>query len=314
MIRLICLVGALWISLAAANCNAQSPEKNRTPARPTTATAQPDTTADPALRHYNALVEMLLDVKMTHSQRVQLRVFADAYRFSKDARKRETFNNCLAFHDQLMAMPAAQRTAQCRQLRAVTLTEQWKIAKTGDAEAKWMLDTYYAAHPPLATGAPPLTHEIVDALIEFDYFFNVDVKGVKAPPVDSAFRAKMYREAVDRWQKLSAAQQQEVFETASKVAVQRLQWENADPEQRLLIKARVVGAGKLSADEQLRLAQIQQMQAQMNQMLSQHQTQMITSELQFMRQNQQTIMGNGTYYNQTLGRWEQHGGVVTEFH
>lgn len=46
----------------------------------------------------------------------------------------------------------------------------------------------------------------------------------------------------------------------------------------------------------------------------QQQWQMLGNELQYMRQNQQTIMGNGTYYNQILRRWEQHGRVVTEFH
>jgi len=299
--------------LTAMHCTAQPAEKTPAKNAATSSVAQPDTTADPDLRRYNALVEMLFDVKMTHAERAQLRTFADSYRFSDNAQQNQVFENCLVFYEQLMAMPASERDAQCRKLRAITLNENWKVAKTGDAEAKWMLDLYYAAHPPLAPGAPPLTREIVDAIIEFDYFFNVEVKGIKAEPMDAAFREKMYKEAIDKWKTLDAAQQREMFETAAKVALQRLQWEQSTPEQRLLVKANVVGEKNLSEEERRYLAQFMQAQAAQLNQLRQQQTQLITNELQFMRQNQQTIMGNGTYYNQTLGRWEQHGGIVTEF-
>lgn len=300
--------------LTAMHCTAQPAEKTPAKNASSSSVAQPDTTADPDLRRYNALVEMLFDVKITHAERAQLRVFADGYRFSNNAQKNQVFENCLVFYEQLMAMPASERDAQCRKLRAITLNEHWKIAKTGDAEAKWMLDLYYAAHPPLAPGTPPLTREIVDALIEFDYFFNVEVKGLKAEPMDAAFREKMYKEAIGKWKTLDAAQQREMFETAANVALQRLQWEQSTPEQRLFVKAKVVGENNLSEEERRYLAQFRQAQAAQLNQLRQQQTQLITNELQFMRQNQQTIMGNGTYYNQTLGRWEQHGGIVTEFH
>lgn len=304
--------------LTAMHCTAQpaekAPAKNASPAPAASSVAQPDTTADPDLRRYNALVEMLFDVKMTHAERAQLRTFADGYRFSDDAQKNQVFKNCLVFYEQLMGMSASERDAQCKKLRAITLNEHWKIAKTGDTEAKWMLDLYYAAHPPLASGTPPLTREIVDALIEFDYFFNVEVKGIKAEPMDAAFREKMYKEAIAKWKTLNVAQQQEMFTTAANVALQRLQWEHSTPEQRLFVKAKVVGENNLSEEERRYLAQFRQAQAAQLNQLRQQQTQLITNELQFMRQNQQTIMGNGTYYNQTLGRWEQHGGIVTEFH
>lgn len=304
----------LVIALSSSACSARETQADEKSMPAALASTETTPSADPDLRSYQTLVEWLLDVRLNDVQREELGRYADSYRYSDDPQRRQVFADCLQFYDQLLAMGPAERDAQCRLIRAITLTEQWKIARTGDPEANFMLDLYYAAHPPIAEGRPPLTRDIVDALMEFDYFFNVEVKGIKAEPMDAAFREKMYREAIAKWKTLDQAGQQEVFESASKVARHRLQWQQAAPEQRLLIKARVVGVQNLSAEEQVYLAQVQQVQAQMNQMIGRHQSQMITNELQFMRQNQQTIMGNGTYYNQTLGRWEQHGGIVTEFH
>jgi hypothetical protein len=130
----------------------------------------------------------------------------------------------------------------------------------------------------------------------------------------------MYQEAIAKWKTLDAAGQEATLKSAAQVGLHRLQWSAASPEDRLLIKARVVGEQNLSQEERQYLAQIQQKMAmQQQQMMAQlgsirqQQWQMVGNQLQYMRQNQQTIMGNGTYYNQTLGRWEQHGGVVTEF-
>lgn len=272
-----------------------------------------DTTSVAEVRDYFALVEMLYDLRLGNQQRAQLRPFVEAYR-TGDAPKRQVFDNCLQFYAQLMAMTPGDRDAQCHLMRAISLEEQWKLAKTGDAEARLMLDLYYAAHPPLADGTPPLTRDIVDALMEFDYFFNVEVKGLKAEPMDADFREAMYKEAVSTWKTLDSGAQQAMCKTASEVARQRLVWQNATPEMRLQIKAEVVGEQHLAPAERAELARIRQQLAQFDQSFYQQQNQLLTNELHFMRQNQQTIMGNGTYYNQTLGRWEQHGGIVTEFH
>lgn len=297
---------SLCLTIACFSCYAQSaPGKQAL-----TVAIQKDTTTDPEIRKYNELTEMLLDMKMNHAQRAQLRNFADSYRYSVDWQKQQTFYNCLAFYDQIMAKPAAERQAYCRHLTATTVLEQWKLAKFGDPEARFMLDLYYSALPPIAPGALPLTADVVDALIDFDYFFNTEVKGLKTGPIDDNYRRKMHEEAVAKWKTLDAAGQQAVFESASQVGLHRLQWAQASPDERLMIRARVVGASNLSPAEQQRLAVLQQRQAS----FSQQQSQLITNELQYMRQNQQIIMGNGTYYNQTLGRWEQHGGIVTEFH
>jgi hypothetical protein len=266
------------------------------------------------------LVEMLYDLRLNHANRARLRPFIDGHRLSRNPAKRQVMDNCLALYQQIIAMPQTERLAYCRNILPVGLMEQWKLAKTGDPEAQLMLELYYEAHPPLAQGTPHLTRDIVDALIEFDYFFNTEVKGLKTGPIDAPFREKMYQEAIAKWKTLDAAGQEAMLQSAAQVGLRRLQWTAASPEDRLLIKARVVGEQNLSPEERQYLAQIQQQMIAMQQQmmsqlggLQQQQWQMMGNQLQYMRQNQQTIMGNGTYYNQTLGRWEQHGGIVTEF-
>lgn len=297
-----------------AGCEAQT----QAPALPAAVeNTEPDTSAIEAVRQYNALVEMLYDVRLTHAQRARLRPFVDQYRLGQ-GQERQVFDNCLTFYQRLMAMSDEERPAFCRQIMPVSLLEQWKLAKTGNAEALLMLDIYYAAHPPLAQGTPHLTRDLVDALVEFDHFFNTAVKGVKAGPIDAPYREKMYQEAIEKWKTMDANAQEAMFKSAANVSMLRLQWERSSPEDRLLIKANAVGEQNLSPAERQQLAQIQQIQLQQMQAqlgaLQQQQWQILGNELQYMRQNQQTIMGNGTYYNQTLRRWEQHGGVVTEFH
>ncbi|MCC7505884.1 MAG: hypothetical protein IT259_11310, partial [Saprospiraceae bacterium] len=71
---------SLCLTIACFSCYAQSaPGKQAL-----TVAIQKDTTTDPEIRKYNELTEMLLDMKMNHAQRAQLRNFADSYRYSVD--------------------------------------------------------------------------------------------------------------------------------------------------------------------------------------------------------------------------------------
>jgi hypothetical protein len=40
---------------------------------------------------------------------------------------------------------------------------------------------------------------------------------------------------------------------------------------------------------------------------------LLNSSLAHMRQNSETLMGRGTVWNPATRRWEQQGGIVTEF-
>jgi hypothetical protein len=39
----------------------------------------------------------------------------------------------------------------------------------------------------------------------------------------------------------------------------------------------------------------------------------LQSQINALNQDSQTIMGSGTTWNSSLGRWEQRGGIVTEY-
>jgi hypothetical protein len=293
------------------SCNARTPNSK---VKQMTSTYQPTPDTDPEHQKYQTLVEFLLDLQLNQEQGKKLDQYIDTYRHSRDPQRRQVYANCMALHDQLMAMSPEDRKAQARMLGQGIILEQWKEAQKGDEEAQFMLDLYYSAHPPLTQGNLPLTREIIEELMDFDYFFNTTIKGVQAPKPDAAFRQKMYQETIKSWNEMSQEQRMDFWQKAAQVGLYRLKWAYADQGTRSMIRYNVVGEQGLSPTEkQLVLAQLQQMQNQIGGLRNQ-QWQVLQNEMQYMRQNQQTIMGNGTYYNQTLRRWEQHGGIVTEFH
>lgn len=51
----------------------------------------------------------------------------------------------------------------------------------------------------------------------------------------------------------------------------------------------------------------------MNSMVAQHRQSMLNSAIQNMKQNTDIIMGRGTVWNPATNRWEQQGGIVTEY-
>jgi hypothetical protein len=173
------LLLAFPLLLSLGQCTAQPSPATATQ----TAITQPDTAAAQELRQYHTLIEMLYDLRLNHTHRARLRPFVDGYRLSNVPAKRKVMDNCLALYQQITAMPPVERLAYCRNILPVGLMEQWKLAKTGDAEAKLMLELYYEAHPPIAQGTPHLTRDMVDALLEFDHFFNTEVKGLKTGPI-----------------------------------------------------------------------------------------------------------------------------------
>ena len=80
---------------------------------------------------------------------------------------------------------------------------------------------------------------------------------------------------------------------------------------RLLGRAEL--GGRLAPQEQ---AQVQQFMAGLNsqlQGLAAQQQSLLNSSLAHMRQNSEILMGRGTAWNPATQRWEQQGGIVTEF-
>ncbi len=80
-----------------------------------------------------------------------------------------------------------------------------------------------------------------------------------------------------------------------------------------LITRRDLGA-KLTAQEEATVQQvIAGFNAQINGMVSQHFNAMFHSAMDNFKQNTDTIMGRGSVWNPATKRWEQQGGIVTEY-
>jgi hypothetical protein len=71
--------------------------------------------------------------------------------------------------------------------------------------------------------------------------------------------------------------------------------------------------GQLTPQEQQQLRQFMaDLQGQLHGMQTQQQG-LLNGALASMRQNSELIMGRGTVWNPATNRWEQQGGIVTEF-
>ncbi len=244
--------------------------------------------ANPEERSYTALLEMLLDLRLSDDQRSLLRPFMEAYRTGAE-HERTAFQEKLETYDRLLIMSPADRAAAIQLQRANLLTACEEQAKTGNPEALLMLEFYYASHPPIAEGSPHLTVELVNALLEFDYFFNVEIIGRKAEPTNAVVRDEIYRQCARNWETLSPAGRQVVFDAASKVAQQRLRWQNATPQERLQVKARIIGEQKLAPEEQAELEEIRKDLAHLDQTIYQQQISVMADDLSHLRRQQLLI-------------------------
>ncbi|OYW08613.1 MAG: hypothetical protein B7X34_08350, partial [Acidobacteriia bacterium 12-62-4] len=80
-----------------------------------------------------------------------------------------------------------------------------------------------------------------------------------------------------------------------------------------LISRRDLGA-RLTPEEEAAVQQVVAgFTAQINGMASQHRNAMFQSAMDNFKQNTDTIMGRGTVWNPATNRWEQQGGIVTEY-
>jgi hypothetical protein len=93
-----------------------------------------------------------------------------------------------------------------------------------------------------------------------------------------------------------------------RLALQRFQWSQYSPVQRALIREKM--GAKLTAQERQAVAGYR---AQFAANVGAHGRQMMQNEVNAFYKNMDTIYGSGPYYNSSRGRWEQNGGIVTEY-
>lgn len=257
---------------------------------------------------YVELCGWLTDVDYTPAQRAALRAQVHAYWHEADHEAQQVVVRSLATWQALHDASPEVRAATLAQTRPGVLVELQKDAAAGGADSRWLYEQFLLANPPLAPGradSVPLTRDMVDASLDWDYFMTSTVLNRPASPPTIEIRRAAYEQAARSYADLTTAQQMELAAKSGRLALERGQWERMGPQLRAIVRSQL--GGNLTPMDQAALAQLQQLQSGGSSLAS------LQSQLDHMQQNSDIIMGRGTTWNGTLGRWEQHGGVMTEY-
>lgn len=264
---------------------------------------------------FTDLATALLGLRFSPPQREQIaRAIAGYAERGEQARVDAVRKSARWYRDTLNLEPNA-RAAAFRMSRPDALLGLRKDEQEGDPLAALLLALYHAANPVLAPGKAdglPLTRDMVEAQLDLQHFLSAEIHRRPAPVPDATAREAALREAVRRHPGLSGAQQVALARQPGELARVRVGWERASPLDQALTREQL--GAPLTPQERAALQQFAaQMNAQINGMVAQHRQSVLGSALQSMRENSETIMGRGTVWNPATNRWEQQGGVVTEY-
>jgi hypothetical protein len=274
--------------------------------------AQPLT--EEAISAFTEVSALLLGLTFDGAQRQRIRQFLEAYVQRGQRREIAAVQGSVDFLVRLRQQEPALRTVALRMSRPAALQNLASEAQAGDELAGWLLAQYHRVQPVLAPGKPgglPLTRDIVDGQLDLAHFMATEIHRQPAHRPTDADRERAYRAAMARHASLSPEAQLAIAQAPGEAARLRFGWQRASPMDRLLGRAEL--GGRLTPQEQ---AQVQQFMAGLNsqlQGLAAQQQGLLNSSLAHMRQNSETLMGRGTAWNPATQRWEQQGGIVTEF-
>jgi hypothetical protein len=183
-----------------------------------------------------------------------------------------------------------------------------RAADSGESDSRWLLNAYYAANPPIAPGRSdglPLVRAVVDARLELDAFLQREIFRKPRPELDARARDAACRLAAARYAAMTAEEQIALARSPGELAQTRGQWARMGTPLRTMVRLNMGAA--VTPEER------SEMQMALGQGPGGAQAQMLQRSLAHMRETSEIVMGRGTTWNPSAGRWEQHGGVVTEF-
>jgi hypothetical protein len=277
--------------------------------------AQVPTAPAPAVQAFTEVSAAILGLNFSDAQRDQLQRYIDGYWQRQDKKNIQSVENTLDFAAKLRELSPEPSAVALRITRPDVLLGLEKERAEGDPVAAFLLDTYYRANPILApakAGGLPLTRDTVDGQLELQYFMASEIHRQPVTPLNAEIRERAYRSAAAVHGQLTASQQVAAARAPGEVARLRYGWNRASAQDRLLGRAELGAA--LTPQEQAEVQQIMaSFNAQLNNMAAQHQQSMLGTAIQNMQQNSDIIMGSGTAWNPTTNRWEQKGGIVTEY-
>ena len=236
--------------------------------------------------------EVLMELKFNASQRQRFQTeIVKQWRAGNSQLIQDTKGLKEAF-PQLMALPKRTRDLAMRSNLIGFLTRLEQDAANGDEISKIMQEAYRQNNP------------AIDAFVNACLFLGELQTGPPAPALSEKSRHALRVQIAKDYSKAGKAQREKISNVVGKVTSFMINWPQMADYEKLLARAEV--GAKLTMQEQ-------QMVQQVRHQLSNHNLTMMTRELNFMKQSQQTIMGSAPYWNPAANRWEQKGGIVTEF-
>lgn len=260
------------------------------------------------LETHAQLVQQLLDLRYQPEQKEKHFQFVKNYWVRKDPKGIQAVLGNLEYYEQLQGLPAAERAATMLQLRSALILNLTEDAKRAE-DSRWYLQNYYAAHPPLVPGPLPFLKETADALMDCEQFIQRELKGRPVKSLSPEQRKAGYEELSKVWKTLDREKQKATLLGASRMSLIFYRWKQMGPLERAGIKQQYVGDAYLTTAEKQALARAAAAASQ----LRGQQWDLLRNELNFMKQSTDIIMSQGTRWNPATNRYEQIGGIVTEF-
>ncbi len=267
------------------------------------------------IESYTNFLSGLLGVHLTSQQRDTIRTQVQTYWRERNQEAMGIVNNSAQTWDQYRDQPAELLDTTFRMMRSTTLAGLQKAARAGAADSDYLLDLYYQSNPILAPGKPdglPLTRDMVEADLAIKHWYASEIHRQPVPAPDAKVIQAALAAAIRHHPTLSGTAQVEMAKQSGEWARIRYSWPKASPIDKL-ISRRDLGA-RLTPQEEAAVQQVVAgFTAQINGMASQHRNTMFQSAMDNFKQNTDTIMGRGTVWNPATNRWEQQGGIVTEY-
>jgi hypothetical protein len=271
--------------------------------------AEPFLLTQQMLARHARLVQLLLDVRYNEAQLQKHFSLVKAYWQKKDHKGMQAVMGNLQFYEEIVSKTPEEQKAFVRQIRSTLIISLIDDSKKAE-DSKWYLQNYYAAHPPLLQADIPLVKETADDLIDFEFFKNRTLKGLAVKAITPLQRDSAYAQLAAAWKTFSAAKKKEIMIGASRLALIQYGWKNLGSLDKIDLKLRYVGR-KYVSDAEYR--QYQQALAKLSSGNRSSQWQLVQNELDFMKKSTDIIMSRGTRWNPAANRYEQEGGVVTEY-
>jgi len=281
-------------------------------AGPSRAASLPD---ERTMQGYTSYLEELLDLSFTAEQRETVRRQVHEYARAGNRNALNTVAGSARTWAGSRNQPAELRAAAYSMTRPDALLGLQKAARNGEADSQWLLDAYYRAHPPLAPAKPgglALTREMVEAELGIQHWLATEIHRQRASPPDARVMEAALKHAMQQHPRLTSQQQVKRGRQTGEWAKIRYAWPRASQMDQLITRADM--GARLTPQEQAAVQQVMSgFNAQLSGMMAQHRDAVLGSAIANMRQNSDTIMGRGTVWNPATNRWEQQGGIVTEY-